>query len=151
MQDTTTSRRDSSWGLARTVAAAFGVIYVLMGLFGFIQSEPFVTDSTQGLDSATGSVLGLFPINALHNIVHLLLGAILVYGATSRGAAIGALKGVGVIYVVLGIAGFISPDGFGLVPLGGTDILLHFGTALVLLAVAFLDRDERDTREARAV
>lgn len=64
----------------------------------------------------------------------------------------GALKGVGAFFVVLGVAGIISPEGFGLVPLGGTDIMLHFGTAAVLLGVAFLDKgDQRETGETRAV
>lgn len=127
-------------GLARTVAAVFGVVYLIVGVVGFIPA--FVTDATQGMSSATGSVLGIFPINALHNIVHLLLGAILLYGASSTPAAVMVLKGVGALYVVLGVVGIILPDGLGLVPLGGTDIFLHFGTAAVLLIVAFMDRSE---------
>jgi len=65
---------------------------------------------------------------------------------------VGALKGVGAFYVVLGVAGIIFPEGFGLVPPGRTDILLHFGTAVVLLGVAFMDKgDQRESGETRAI
>ena len=50
-------------GMARTVTAVFGVVYVVAGLAGFVLDSP---------------LFGLFEVNALHNIVHILLGAILL-------------------------------------------------------------------------
>jgi hypothetical protein len=144
--------RDSTWGLSRTVAAVFGVVYVLVGVLGFIPG--MVTGSAPaGMESASGNLLGIFPINAVHNIVHLLIGAALLYGATSRDAAVGVLRIVGVAYLIVGVLGIISPNGFGLLPLGGADIGLHLGTGAILLLVSFLDRRDRDTdrREARTV
>jgi hypothetical protein len=143
--------RDSTWGLARTVAAVFGVVYLLIGVLGFI---PGVVSggAPAGMESASGSLLGIFPINAVHNIVHLLIGAALLYGATGRDAAVGVLKVVGGAYVLFGVLGIISPDGFGILPLGGNDILLHFATGAILLIAAFMDRDDRrEVRETRAV
>ena len=143
--------RDSTWGLARTVAAVFGVIYVLIGILGFIPGMA-PGGAPAGMESASGSLLGIFPINAVHNIVHLVIGAALLYGATGRDAAVGILKVIGGAYVLFGVLGIISPDGFGILPLGGNDILLHFATGAVLLIAAFMDRDDRrDTRETRAV
>ena len=55
-------------GMARTVAAVFGAIYVLAGIVGFILESP---------------LFGLFEVNALHNIVHIALGALLLYASTS--------------------------------------------------------------------
>ena len=114
-------------GLARTVAAVFGAVYLLAGIVGFLTGSP---------------VFGLFEINALHNIVHLLLGAILLYGATTYAAAIMTLRGVGTVLLLLGILGFIIPDGLGLVPLGGNDIYLHLITGAILLATGFMATDE---------
>lgn len=121
-------------GMARTVAAVFGAVYLLVGLLGFVL-----------LTGGEGDLLGLFPVNALHNIVHVLLGAILLYGATSTPAAIMSLRGVGGVLLLLGILGFIIPDGLDLVPLGGNDIWLHLATGAILLAAGFMDSREATT------
>ncbi|MGQ0609238.1 MAG: DUF4383 domain-containing protein [Chloroflexota bacterium] len=118
-------------GLARTVAAVFGAVYVLVGILGFIL-----------VPGGEGDLLGLFPVNALHNIVHVLLGAILLYGSMSYAAAIQTTRGVGAVLLLLGILGFIIPDGLGLVPLGGNDIWLHLATGAILLATGFMATDE---------
>jgi len=118
-------------GLARTVAAVFGAVYVLVGILGFIL-----------VPGGEGDLLGLFPVNALHNIVHVLLGAILLYGSMSYAAAIQTTRGVGAVLLLLGILGFISPDGLGLVPLGANDIWLHLATGAILLATGFMATDE---------
>jgi hypothetical protein len=84
--------------------------------------------------------------------VHLLIGAALLYGAIAgRAAAIGVLKVVGVVYLLVGVLGIISPDGFGLLPLGGTDVFLHLASGAIFLAAAFMDKESDDRREARTV
>ncbi|MGH2381595.1 MAG: DUF4383 domain-containing protein [Candidatus Limnocylindria bacterium] len=118
-------------GLARTVAAVFGAVYVLVGILGFIL-----------VAGGEGDLLGLFAVNALHNIVHVLLGAILLYGSMSYAAAIQTTRGVGAVLLLLGILGFIIPDGLGLVPLGDNDIWLHLATGAILLATGFMATDE---------
>jgi preprotein translocase subunit Sss1 len=117
-------------GLARTVTAVFGAVYLLVGIVGFVMTSP---------------LLGFFEVNALHNIVHIVLGAILLYGAMSTAAAVQSSRWVGALLIVLGIVGFISADGFGLVPLGGNDIWLHLATGAILLATSFMATDEAAT------
>lgn len=117
-------------GMTRTVAAVFGAVYVIAGLAGFVLESP---------------LFGLFEVNALHNIVHILLGAILLYGSTSTSLAIMTTRGVGAVLVLLGILGIPLPDGFDLVPLGGNDIFLHLVTGAILLAAGFMG-DSADTR-----
>ena len=118
-------------GLARTVAAVFGAVYLLVGILGFVL-----------VSGGEGDLFGLFPVNALHNIVHILLGAILLYGSMSFAAAIQTTRGVGAVLVILGILGFIATDGFGLVPLGGNDIWLHLASGAILLATGFMATDD---------
>jgi hypothetical protein len=110
-------------GLARTVAAVFGAVYVVAGIAGFVLDAP---------------LFGLFDVNLVHNIVHIVIGAILLYGATSTPIAVVTTRGVGALLVVLGILGIPVPDGFGLVPLGGNDIWLHLASGAILLAAGFL-------------
>jgi hypothetical protein len=118
-------------GLARTVAAVFGAVYVVVGILGFFL-----------VSGGEGDLFGLFPVNALHNIVHILLGAILLYGSMSYAAAIQTTRGVGVVLLLLGVLGFIIPDGLDLVPLGGNDIWLHLATGAILLATGFMATDD---------
>jgi hypothetical protein len=47
----------------------------------------------------------------------------------------------GVIYLVLAVLGFVAPDGFGLVPLGGNDIWLHLALGAPLAYFGFTAHD----------
>lgn len=123
-------------GMARTVAAVFGAIYLFAGAVGFVV-----------VPGGEGELFGTFQVNVLLNIVHILLGGVLLYGATSTPAAVMANRGVGSVLLVLGILGFVVPDGFGLVPLGGNDIWLHLATGAILLAAGFMG-ENADTRTA---
>lgn len=114
-------------GLARTVAVVFGAVYLLIGIVGFVLDNP---------------LFGYFEVNWLLNVVHILLGASLLYGSMSNTTAIQATRWVGAVLVILGILGFITPDGFGLVPLGGNNIWLHLATGAILLATGFMVTDE---------
>lgn len=113
-------------GMVRTVAVVFGAIYVIAGIAGFVLDTP---------------LFGLFEVSAVHNIAHIVLGAILLYGATSTSAAIMATRGVGAVLVVLGLLGFVDPLGTTL-PLGGNDIWLHLVTGAILLAAGFMGGSE---------
>ena len=117
------------WGLARTVAAVFGVIYVLVGLVGFVMASP---------------LLGLFETSVVHNVVHIVLGAVLLYGAMSTSAAIMTTRIVGAILLVIGILGIFvaEPLGEGFLPIGGNDVWLHLASGVILLAVGFMTSAE---------
>jgi Domain of unknown function (DUF4383) len=127
--------------LARTVAAVLGVTFVLIGVVGFLP-DPLV--QPDAADGATGALFGLLPINPLHNLVHLTIGAALLYSSMATASAITAARIVGVVYLALGVLGFVSPRGLGLLPLGGADIVLHLGTGLALLAIGFTSAPETD-------
>lgn len=123
--------------LARTVALVLGVVYVIVGVLGFIPD--LVTGAApENMPSADGNLLGIFPVNAVHNVVHLVIGAALLYGATGTAAAILVSRVVGIVYIVVGLLGIPFPNGFDLLPLGGADILLHLATGAVLLAIGFM-------------
>ena len=113
-------------GLAQTVAVLFGVVYVLVGIAGFVLDHP---------------LFGLFDTNLLLNIVHILVGAVLLFGSASTSSAVVTTRAVGALLVLLGILGIPFPDGFGLAPLGGNDIWLHLASGVILLAVGFLGAD----------
>lgn len=134
-------------GIARTVAAVSGVVFLLVGVIGFIPAISPQADSVQGMEVADAAVLGLVPVNAIANIVHILFGAILLYGATKTSLAIAVLRGLGVVYLLLSVLGLVADEGFGILPLGGGELFVHIATALVFLGVGFLLPDR--SSEAR--
>jgi hypothetical protein len=132
--------------LTRIVTLAFGAVYVVVGVLGFF-GDPIVTDASHAdMESASGDLLGIFPINVIHNIVHLAIGAFLLWGATQHDRAVLAARVVGAVYLLVGLLGFVAPDTFGLMPIGGNDIWLHLASAAVLLGVTFMNEEpERRT------
>jgi hypothetical protein len=93
--------------LVQRVAQIFGVVFLLVGLLGLV---------TTPLNLRGGLLLGLFPVNVLHNLVHLAFG---VWGLMAGRSVDGARQYCqvsGVIYLVLTLVGFVSPTTFGLIP-----------------------------------
>jgi glucose uptake protein GlcU len=114
----------------QTVAMVFGAIYVLVGVLGF-----FVSDTFAGTEDS--NLLGLFQVNHLHNIVHLLIGVALVAASRRHDAARGANLAIGVTYLALGVLGwFIQDTALNIVALNEADHLLHLASGAVLTAVA---------------
>jgi Domain of unknown function (DUF4383) len=121
---------------AQRLAQIFGWGFIVVGIAGF-----FASGVTMTADHMTApKLLGIFPVNLVHNLVHLLFGAWGVASSRSLGATRAFLAGAGIIYLVLAAVGYLSPNGFGLVPLGGADIGLHVFLALALLLSRMLAR-----------
>ena len=122
------------------IAMVFGVVFLLVAIVGFI--------SPGGMSMAMepqGMLLGMFPVNLLHNVVHLLFGIWGLAASRSWSGAKSFAQIAGVIYLVLAVCGFFIPDGFGLVPLGGNDIWLHALLGLILAAVGFTAKGDTVT------
>ena len=112
-------------GLNRTVAAIFGVVYLVAGIAGFVTN--------------TSPLFGLFPVNALHNVVHVVLGAILIWGMMNTASAVLANRWVGVLLIVLAVVGFFAGTSLdNLVPLGGNDVWLHLASGVILAGVSMM-------------
>ena len=119
----------------RNFARWAGIVFVLVGILGFIPGiTPMMGDSS-GLrvTSSNGMLLGLFHVNLLHNIVHILLGLWGLASAGSHGAAVGYARGITYVYGILAVLGLIPATNtlFGLVPIGGADVGLHIVLAIV--------------------
>ena len=127
----------------RTFALIFGIVFLLAGIAGFI---PQLLQPPQGGDIAPGPhhmmLLGMFPVNTLHNCVHILFG---LWGlVASRGGASALLyaRGVAIIYAVLTVCGWVPALDtlFGLVPLYGNDTWLHLALAIVAAYFGWVNR-----------
>ncbi|HEU5208064.1 MAG TPA: DUF4383 domain-containing protein [Longimicrobiales bacterium] len=117
---------------AQTGALVFGIVFLLVGILGL-----FVDDGmSMNADMETaGRLFGLFPVNLLHNIVHLAFGVWGLAASRSHDASRSYGKIGAVVYGALVVLALVSPTMFGLVPIGGNDIWLH---ALLALGLAFI-------------
>ncbi|MCM6762384.1 DUF4383 domain-containing protein [Rathayibacter sp. ZW T2_19] len=129
----------------RLLATLFGAVYVLVGLLGFV-----VTGGVEFLATEGGLLLGIFEVNPLHNIAHLLIGgALLIGGLSSVPAAKSVNTVVGAAYLLLGIVGFfVENTAVNVLALNTADHFLHLGSAIVLLGVGL--GTEKTTRSRAA-
>ena len=129
----------------RHFALVFGIIFLIVGVGGFIPGLTASATPDPGLTMTHGygHELGMFPVNTLHNIVHLIFGLWGLAASRSLGGARGYAKGVAIIYAVLTVMGLI--DGldttFGLIPLYGADVILHALLAAIAAYFGFMRRD----------
>ena len=116
----------------RLLATIFGAVYLLVGLLGFT-----VTAGVGFFDTSGGLLLGLFEVNIFHNVAHLLIGAaLLIAGLSTVSAARTTNTTIGAFYLILGIAGlFLVGSAFNILAINAADNVLHFGSAVILLAV----------------
>jgi hypothetical protein len=136
----------------RLLATIFGAVYLLVGLIGFFWTSgvPFAGPG----NGSSNLILGIFEVNPLHNVAHLLIGAALLIAGTSNVSAAKATNTtIGAVYLLLGIVGFFlsanhsSPINF--LSLNVPDHFLHLASAIVLLAVGLgADRAVRGSRTA---
>jgi hypothetical protein len=129
----------------RLVATIFGAVYLLVGLLGFAVTGGVGFIATEG-----GLLLGLFEVNPLHNIAHLLIGAaLLIAGLSNVAAARSVNTVVGAVYLLLGIIGFfIETSELNILALNTADHFLHLASAIVLLGAGLAA--DKNTRSRTA-
>lgn len=117
----------------RLVATVFGAVYLVVGALGFA-----VTGGVGFLATDGGLLLGIFAVNPLHNIAHLLIGAALVIAGLSGVRAANTVNAtIGAAYLLLGVVGFfLVGTSANILALNVPDHFLHLASAIVLLGVA---------------
>ena len=124
--------------LVQKVSMLFGIVFICVGIVGF-----FYTGMSMDSDMATAPrLLGVFPLNAAHNVVHILFG---IWGVGAARDIVNARRYCqlsGALYLVLAALGFLLPTTFGFIPIGGNDIALHAVLGLALTLVGFMATDD---------
>jgi hypothetical protein len=115
----------------RLIATVFGAVYLLVGLVGF------AVTSGVGFFSTEGSNVIIFEVNPLHNVIHLAIGAALLYsGVKDVQLARTVNTAVGAVYLLVGILGlFLLSSPLNIIALNGADNVLHLASAVLLLGV----------------
>lgn len=125
-------------------ALIVGIIFLLVGVAGFIPNlvTPPAADPDAvglGLTNGYGYLMGLFPINVLHNVVHLTVGILGILGSISLGSARLFSGVLALFYGALAILGLFpaTQSTLGLVPIFGNDVWLHALTAAIAAYFGF--------------
>ncbi|MGR9053902.1 MAG: DUF4383 domain-containing protein [Gammaproteobacteria bacterium] len=119
----------------RIVCYVYGSVFLLVGAAGF-SGNPLLSET------------GLFAVNAAHNWVHIVTGALfigaamLVPGRESR-----VLKTIGWVYAAVSLAGFLTSGDLmlDLIRINEADRWLHLGLAAAILASGYLFKDRKRT------
>ena len=125
---------------ARVYAQIVGVVLLLLGVLGLLLGD--------------GLLLGLVNIGIVEDIIHLITGGLLAYvgfGQRDEGVARSVVTALSVIYLLVGLLGFVVPDMLGLLQHGYTvgDNLVHLALGVLgLVAVFASGRGHTATRRA---
>ena len=112
---------------SKNITIVFGLTFVLVGVLGFIPN-PLVSSE------------GIFEVNAMHNLVHLLTGTAFLYGGlVLKGKEDLTLKTVTAAYFGVALLGFVTTGNMllGMVHINEADRWLHLGLAVSMLAAVF--------------
>ena len=116
--------------MLKNLAWVFGVVFVLIGLLGFIPN-PIVGAG------------GIFETNTPHDLVHLIIGLVFLYAVMKMPMQLSMVfKVVGVVYLAIAILGFLMvPDGgalLGLVQTNMNDHWLHVFLGVVIAGIGWM-------------
>jgi hypothetical protein len=121
---------------ARLYATLVGAVLTIVGISGFFYSGSF------GSPGEVDKVFGILAVNGWHNILHLATGLL---GLAAAGyAARQYALGIGLVYVVVAIWGFIIGSGdaiLSIVPVNTPDNILHLILGLTGLAAGAATRE----------
>ena len=124
----------------KRIAMIFGIVFVAVGLLGFVPAL-----------NPGGKLLGLFDVNAAHNLVHLATGVVaIIAGFASDKASRVFFQVFGVVYALVAVMGFFygSQPLLGIVSNNAADTWLHVVIALLALYLGFMMRPDRATTAA---
>lgn len=128
--------------MAVQAAAIFvGAGLLILGVCGFIPGVTAQYDKlTWATDHTGAAVFGVFAVSALHNMVHLITGALGFVMAHSYAAARTYLLGGALVYFVLWLYELLADRGAN---------WLHLGLAVVMVVLGLTLAGQRDPTKRR--
>ena len=119
------------------ITIGFGIVYLLIGILGFIPGITTFAANPVGPVPGEGLLLGIFAVNVVHNIAHLVLGAVLILGGLSAESVTKVNKGMAAVFLVLVVGSVIAPIVEG-VAINPPDTILHLASALLTGYLGFV-------------
>jgi hypothetical protein len=148
-------RSDSLVSFTRYFALVVGLAFTAAGIAGFV---PFFTPHAPPdaphliVNNGYGLLLGLFPVNIIHNLFHFAWGLTGLLASRAYPSALTFARYFGVTLAVLTVMGLLPPfrTGFGFMPLYGHDIWLHGLEAILAIYLGFFTLPKEQVRAEKA-
>lgn len=140
---------------SRRFAQIMGGFFMLVGILGFFPgfSSPPHSDAVPDLTMTAwyGSLFGLFPVNGIHNWIHIGVGLAGLYSFRNVSMARHFARGLTWFYAILAVMGVIPSlnMAFGIMPLHGWNVWLHGSTALLASYFGYGRRSRAEEVTAR--
>jgi hypothetical protein len=136
-------------------ALLFGAVYALIGLLGFVPGAlqpPPAGAPALSVGTAYGYLLGVFPVNATHDLIHIVVGVLGIVAASHLGRARLYCRAVAVVFALLTVMGLVpgADTTFGLAPIFGADVALHAVTTLASAYFGWFAREVSPATRARS-
>ena len=133
---------------SRNFERVIGMVFFAVGVLGFVvgvKSPHPLWAPHMVADGEYGLLLGLFPVNWIHNLVHLIIGIAAWRASNTMSDARKFARGLAILYGGLAVTGLIPVlnSTFGLIPLFGHDVWLHAATAAIAAYFGFGQRAEK--------
>jgi hypothetical protein len=114
-----------------------GLSLLLAGIFGFVSDSNFDTG-----DGVQGDLFLGFEVNAIHNLIHVASGLVLLAASPKRAPARAIALAFGLVYGLVAIIGLVDgEDVLGLIPINSADNLLHIALAALGVVTGLISRD----------
>src|SRR5215217_367314 len=124
-----------------------GAALLLAGAFGFVSDSSFDTG-----DGVQGDLFLGFEVNAIHNLIHVASGLVLLAASRKRASARAVALAFGLVYGLVAIIGLIDgEDVLGLIPINSADNLLHVALAALGIITGLVSRDDDRGRGSTVV
>ncbi|HYD91664.1 MAG TPA: DUF4383 domain-containing protein [Flavobacterium sp.] len=109
---------------AKNIVTLLGVVFLVLGIWGFFTSE----------------ILGLFAVDTVHNVIHLVSGIVaLAMAARGEDSARVFAQVFGAAYAIITIVGLLWPNDhvLGMVTIDTAGNFLHLVLAVVLIWIGY--------------
>ena len=112
--------------MLRILAILFGIGFIFAGIAGFLPS--FTTDER---------LFGLFEVNVMHNVLHLISGVIAIMAATRYQYAKWYFEVLGLFYAIIAILGFARDGNLFIMHTNIVDNIFNILIAVIALYLGF--------------
>jgi hypothetical protein len=119
----------------RAMAFILGLILIIAGVLGFVPA--FVKD---------GLLFGFFEIDEMHNIVHLVSGALALLASASTPYSQLYFQVLGIFYGIVTILGFVFSGNLLFMHVNFADNLLHLAIAAFAIFFGFVFKIDYSSR-----
>ena len=137
-----------------TFALIAGIVYLGLGILGLIPAalvSPPIDAPPTNFTLLYGYLLGLFPVNLLHSLMNIVIGAWGISAWSGRSSSISFARGLAILCAALAVIGMfpVLNTTLGMIPIHGNDVWLHGITAVI--AAYFGWRQPGAMRERRHI